>query len=237
MSRGSEGSTAQAVEIFRAGLETLLAEDARAKTSEKFRERLFTLQQGPIGTPAPYPLLDECGRSVLDAEGRPVVRDDRLKRNVFSDLCEAASVAFRDPFLSDTDIRNHPATPELVRYVLGAFRQFAANGSTTDKAIASAFCPRRRGSSPKLEPLRTLMVETAMAAKTEALRAHPDDKPAAYHAGLEAAYAIYRNGEKPGHDGKDMRKAKNDIWAILAWELPWPADRPALKSRGAKRVK
>ena len=217
-------------------IRTLQIEDAAAAPTVRFRERLFTLQQDVVGTPTRYPRRDEHGVPILGADGKPVLRDDSDKQEVFFEMCSAAGAAFPASGMSDAEIREHPATAELVRYVLESFARVAGAESSTDAAIVKAFRAKNGpGGFPKLGTLRNPIVEAARTARAEARRRHPGDEPAAYQAGLEAAYVVYRDREKDVQDVADMRKAKKRIWPILVWELSWPITPPNPMSRGQRR--
>lgn len=218
------------------GIRALQIEDAAAAPTVRFRERLFTLQQDVVGTPTRYPRLDEHGAPIVGVNGKPVLRDDSDKEEVFVEMCSAAGAAFPAAEMSDAEIRQHPATAELVRYVLESFARVAGAESSTDAAIVKAFRAKNGpGGFRKLGTLRNPMVVAARTARAETRCRHPGDEPAAYQAGLEAAYVVYRDGEKDVQDATDMRKAKKRIWPILAWELSWPATPPKPMTRGQKR--
>ena len=227
-----------------AELPSLITDDAAAVSSDMLRERLFTLQQGRIGTPAPYPRRDETGHHMLDDSGMPILIDDSNKRSVFLALCERAAIVFSsEKMLSDEEVRKHPATPDLMRYLIAALIQLRPKVDSGalpsrkqfDAALGRAFMTTDLPHSYKIGGNRRDQMVTAALAASRAARQLGESDGQRYRAGLAAAYAVFREGEGE-QDSSDARKARIElIWPILSWDLGWPEEIPTLQSRGLKK--
>jgi hypothetical protein len=149
------------------------------------RERLYSLKQGSLG------------------EANPAI---------FSELCAAARDAFPEETLSDAEILANAATPDLVRYLLASLRRFSES-KQTPSALSPAFLASRpkRGKPGKLERLGPAMVSAAFEARRNT-RGAPS---AGYKAAVEAAYAVYRQGEKGDQQEGVYQKTLRDIKALL----------------------
>ncbi len=142
---------------------------------------------------------------------------------LFHALCVLAEDAFPDSAPSDTEILANPATPALMRYFLASLRRYRARckdarltSSQRCNAIANALKMTGEKKNPGkwTNAMKEEYCSSFSAARDKALESGKT-KDDAHQIGIEAAYLVYRRGEKDVQDTADYQKAIKKIAAFL----------------------
>lgn len=210
-------------------------------------ERLERLQREDAPTHAVLAVRDRLDMLQQGAHAQQQSENRKGRKGIFDDLCASVANSFPNvDSLTDQDIRENPATPDLVRYLLDSFKRFhkaktplaCTKWDNDDRprhaALAAAFLATNTSGPPLKILLRKDDILEAALSASKAVRNGGPPSIHSQRAGLAAAYAVYRQGEKGAQNSRDERQALQEIWDTLVHELAWPARRPRkqLQKRG-----
>lgn len=136
--------------------------------------------------------------------------------DIFDKLCAAVVKAYPlESLLNDGEILANSATPDLVRYLVSALKQFSESSTakSRDRVLAKALRAKRSAGAPgRIRLMREEMLNAAQAAIDEALKAGSSVEVADRNA-LAAAYSVFR-GTGPNAEAQDHSDRVASLKAI-----------------------